>query len=310
MKIVVMGTPDFAVTVFDAVKKAGHEIVLAVSQPDKPKGRSGQLAPTDVKKWALENDIPVFQPKKIRDAEAIAELQKYNADLFLVVAFGQILPKEVLDMPRLGCVNVHGSLLPKYRGAAPIQWAVINGDEYAGVTTMQMGVGLDDGDMLLKKSIRIESDETGGGLFDKLAILGGEAAVETIEALEKDEITPTPQNEAEATSVGKIPKSMGEIDFTKSADEIERLMRGLYPWPTAYSHLDGKVLKLFKASVITDNSVATAGTVLEADKDRFVIKCGNDSALMIHNLQLEGKKAMDTADFLRGRKIEKGTLLG
>ena len=206
MKIVFMGTPDFAVSTVDAIYKAGHEILLVVTQPDKPRGRSGALAPSPVKEWAMEHGIEVFQPVRIKRPEAVEVLKKYEADVFVVTAFGQILSQEILDMPRLGCVNVHASLLPKYRGAAPIQWAVLNGDKVSGVTTMLMAAGIDDGDMLLKKEYELAEDETGGSLFDRLAVMGGELIVETLDGLEKGEITPVPQNEAEATHVGMISK--------------------------------------------------------------------------------------------------------
>lgn len=252
MKVVFMGTPDFAVATVDAIAKAGHEIVMVVTQPDKPKGRGKEMQFPAVKTWAVEHDIPVYQPKRIRESEAVEVLKKQDADIFIVAAFGQILPKEVLEIPPLGCVNVHASLLPKYRGAAPIQWAVMNGDEVSGVTTMQMGVGLDDGDMLLKEEVRLAADETGGSLFDKLAIVGGELCVKTMEGLAAGTITPVPQEEAEATHVGMIKKSMGNLDFTRSAVELERLVRGLNPWPSAYTHLGNKTLKIWKARVEKD----------------------------------------------------------
>lgn len=304
MKVVFMGTPDFAVETLKAIYEAGHEIVLVVSQPDKPKGRSGKLQPTPVKEFAIAHDIPVYQPVKIRAEESVEYLSQYKADVFVVAAFGQILPKVILDMPRLGCVNVHGSLLPKYRGAAPIQWAVINGEKVSGNTTMLMGPGLDDGDMLLKSEIELAADETGGSLFDKLAIDGGKLAVKTIEALERGEITPIPQDEAEATHVGMISKNMGNIDWNKSAEEIERLIRGLNPWPSAFTFVNGKQLKLWKATVV--DKTGEAGTVIDVNKNVFTIACG-DKALEINELQLEGKKRMATGDFLRGYQLEAGT---
>ena len=306
MKVVFMGTPDFAVETLKAIYEAGHEVILVVSQPDKPKGRSGKLQPTPVKEFAVEHDIPVYQPVKIRAEESVEYLSQYKADVFVVAAFGQILPKVILDMPRLGCVNVHGSLLPKYRGAAPIQWAVINGEKVSGNTTMLMGPGLDDGDMLLKSEIELAADETGGSLFDKLAIDGGKLAVKTIEALEKGEITPIPQNEAEATHVGMIHKDMGNIDWNKSAEEIERLIRGLNPWPSAFTFVNGKQLKLWKAAVVDKSG--EADTIIEVNKNGFTIACGT-KALEIEELQLEGKKRMAVADFLRGYQLEVGTRL-
>ncbi|MBR4707773.1 MAG: methionyl-tRNA formyltransferase [Pseudobutyrivibrio sp.] len=303
MKVVFMGTPDFAVETLKALYEAGHEIILAVSQPDKPKGRSGKLAPTPVKEFALEHDIPVYQPVKIRAEESVEYLKQYQADVFVVAAFGQILPKVILDMPRLGCVNVHGSLLPKYRGAAPIQWAVINGEKVSGNTTMLMGPGLDDGDMLLKSEIELAADETGGSLFDKLAIDGGKLAVKTIEALDRGEITPIPQDESKATHVGMISKEMGNIDWTKPADEIERLIRGLNPWPSAFSFIDGKQVKLWSATVV--DRTGQPGTIIDVNKNVFTVACGSQ-ALEINELQLEGKKRMATGDFLRGYSLETG----
>ncbi len=303
MKVVFMGTPDFAVETLKALYEAGHEIILAVSQPDKPKGRSGKLALTPVKEFAMEHDIPVYQPVKIRAEESVEYLKQYQADVFVVAAFGQILPKVILDMPRLGCVNVHGSLLPKYRGAAPIQWAVINGEKVSGNTTMLMGPGLDDGDMLLKSEIELAADETGGSLFDKLAIDGGKLAVRTIEALDRGEITPIPQDESQATHVGMISKEMGNVDWTKPADEIERLIRGLNPWPSAFTFIDGKQVKLWSATVV--EGTGEPGTIIDVNKNVFTVACGSQ-ALEINELQLEGKKRMATGDFLRGYSLEIG----
>ncbi|CBK73739.1 methionyl-tRNA formyltransferase [Butyrivibrio fibrisolvens 16/4] len=303
MKVVFMGTPDFAVETLKAIYEAGHEVILVVSQPDKPKGRSGKLAPTPVKEFAVEHDIPVYQPVKIRAEESVEYLRKYEADVFVVAAFGQILPKVILDMPRIGCVNVHGSLLPKYRGAAPIQWAVINGEKVSGNTTMLMGPGLDDGDMLLKSEVVLSEDETGGSLFDKLAIDGGKLAVKTIEALERGEITPIPQDESQATHVGMIKKEMGLVDWTKPAAEIERLIRGLNPWPSAFTFIDGKQLKLWKGTVVEKSG--EPGTIIDVDKNGFTVACGKGS-LVINELQLEGKKRMAAGDFLRGYSIETG----
>ena len=303
MKVVFMGTPDFAVETLKAIYEAGHEVILVVSQPDKPKGRSGKLQPTPVKEFAVEHNIPVYQPVKIRAEESVEELRKYEADVFVVAAFGQILPKVILDMPRLGCVNVHGSLLPKYRGAAPIQWAVINGEKVSGNTTMLMGPSLDDGDMLLKSEVVLAADETGGSLFDKLAVDGGKLAVKTIEALERGEITPEPQDEAQATHVGMIKKEMGLVDWTKPAVEIERLIRGLNPWPSAYTFVEGKQLKLWKATVV--EKTGKPGTVIDVNKNGFTVACGEE-ALEINELQLEGKKRMASGDFLRGYSIEAG----
>ncbi len=326
MKVVFMGTPDFAVSTLEAIYEAGHEVSLVVTQPDKPKGRGGKMQYPDVKVWALEHDLPVFQPKRIRDAEAFEVLKKEEADIFIVAAFGQILPKEILELPRYGCVNVHASLLPKYRGAAPIQWAVMNGDKKSGVTTMQMGVGLDDGDILLKEEVVLAEDETGGSLFDRLAVVGGELCLRTMEGLEKGEITPIPQDESEATHVGMIKKEMGRLDFSRPAAELECWIRGLNPWPSAFCSLDGKNLKIWKAHVISikdadasvDIKTAAVGCVVadsflrDGKKEAgLCIKTGDDESLLVlDEVQLEGKKRMLVADFLRGRSVEAGTLLG
>ena len=313
MKIVFMGTPDFAVSTVDALQKAGHEIVLVVTQPDKPKGRGKEVQFPAVKQWAVEKDIPVFQPKRIREPEAIETLRQYPADIFVVAAFGQILPEEILNMPPFGCVNVHASLLPKYRGAAPIQWAVINGDKVSGVTTMQMGVGLDDGDMLLKREVPLAKEETGGSLFDRLAEVGGELIVETLKGLEEKTITPMPQKEEEATHVGMIKKSMGQMDFSKSAIELERLIRGLNPWPSAFTKLGNKTLKIWKAYVQENPCESAkpvdAGCICACDEEGIWVATGQ-GYLVLKEVQLEGKKRMDVADFLRGRSVEIGTKLG
>lgn len=315
MRVVFMGTPDFAVETVDAIAKAGHEIVLVVTQPDKPKGRGKEISFPPVKEWAVERNIPVFQPMKIREPEAIETLKKYDADIFVVAAFGQILPKEILDMPPLGCVNVHASLLPKYRGAAPIQWAVINGDKVSGVTTMQMGVGLDDGDMLLKQEVVLSEDETGGSLFDRLAKVGGELILRTMEGLEAGTIIPVPQKEEEATHVGMIKKSLGQLDFSEEAMVLERKIRGLNPWPSAYTKLGNKTLKVWWARVesslpegiTVDNK--EPGVVCLADQSGIWVSTGKDF-LVLEEIQLEGKKRMNVADFLRGRSLDVGTKLG
>ena len=246
-------------------------------------------------------------------------LRKYNADVFVVVAFGQLLPKSIIDMPRLGCINVHASLLPKYRGASPIQWAVIDGCEYSGVTTMKMDEGLDTGDILLVDKVKLDKKETGGSLFDRLSIVGAKLLIKTLEGLETGSIIPEKQNEAESSYVKMLKKSMGELDFTKSARQIECLIRGLNPWPSAFTHLNGKMLKIWDADVVNDsddiinnNNVSKeceAGTVCYVDKKTFIIKCGKDY-LKVNELQLEGKKRMSTDAFLLGSHVEEGTALG
>ena len=318
MKIIFMGTPDFATYILDEISSAGHEIVLVITQPDKPRGRSGKLSPSPVKIWANEHNIDVFQPEKIKDEAAINELKKVDADIAVVAAFGQILPKEVLELPRLGCINVHASLLPKYRGAAPIQWAILNGDDKTGVTIMQMGEGLDDGDILLTEEIKLSGNETGGELFDTLASLGGKAVVKALKLIDEGKITPIPQDNDKATHVGMISKKMGLIDWNKSAVEIERYIRGLNPWPSAYTYLNNKSLKIWKSHVATDNEIETQlsdgskmqpSQVCLADKDGIFVMT-RSGILCFDEVQLEGKKRMDVKSFLLGNKIISGEKLG
>ena len=234
-----MGTPDFAVGTLKELIDNQYDVVAVVTQPDKPKGRSKELVFSPVKEEAVKNNIQVLQPERARDEAFVEELRKYNADVFVVVAFGQLLPKSIIDMPRLGCINVHASLLPKYRGASPIQWAVIDGCEYSGVTTMKMDEGLDTGDILLVDKVKLDKKETGGSLFDRLSIVGAKLLIKTLEGLETGSIIPEKQNEAESSYVKMLKKSMGELDFTKSARQIECLIRGLNPWPSAFTHLNG-----------------------------------------------------------------------
>jgi methionyl-tRNA formyltransferase len=318
-----MGTPDFARSALEKIIEAGHEVVLVVTQPDKPKGRSGELQVSDVKACALEHNLPVFQPVKIKEAEHVAYLKSIEADIYVVAAFGQILSQEILDIPKFGCVNIHASLLPKYRGAAPIQQAILDGEKETGVTIMQMAAGMDTGDILIQRTIPIEEDETGGGLFDKLSVLGAELIVDALPMIERGELTPVPQDEEKATKCGKLSKDMGKIDFTNSAEKLRNLVRGLNPWPSAYTYLDKKMLKIWNASVISANDVvalgngvsadelerAEAGVVVAVSKDSFVIKTG-DGFLKVTELQLEGKKRMSVKDFLLGYKLNAGQKLG
>lgn len=309
MKIVFMGTPDFAVGTLEAIIEAGHEVLLVVTQPDKPKGRSGALQYTPVKECALAHGIEVFQPTKIRLEENVAFLRKYEADIFVVAAFGQILPKSILDMPKYGCINVHASLLPKYRGAAPIQWAVINGDKVTGVTIQQMDIGVDTGDIIVTKELAISEEETGGGLFDKLAVVGAEACLEALEQIAKGTATRTPQNHDEATHVSMISKEFGNIDWNRSAAEIERLIRGLNPWPSAYTKLDGKTFKIWKAKVVSEENEYATGCIIRVGKGEMLVQTGN-GLLSLLEVQLEGKKRMEVDAFLRGYQVEEGTFLG
>ncbi len=308
MKIIFMGTPDFSVGTFEALIEAGHEIVLAVTQPDKPKGRGEKVQYPPVKEAALKRQIPVFQPKRVRAPECIEELRKYDADIMVVIAFGQILPKEILEMTPYGCVNVHASLLPKYRGAAPIQWAVINGERVSGVTTMQMDEGLDTGDMLMKTEIVLDEKETGGSLHDKLARAGAGLCVQTLEALKDGTVVREPQGESTTEYARMLDKGMGRIDWSKDAKSIECLIRGLNPWPSAYTEWNGRTMKIWEADVADIDEGREPGTVIRVERDGFCVQTGRGS-LKVRSLQIPGKKRMDAGAFLRGYQVDAGTVL-
>ena len=309
MRVIFMGTPDFSVGTLEALITAGHEVCLAVTQPDKPKGRGKEMQFPPVKEAAIRHGIPVYQPVKIREPECVEELRKYNADVMVVIAFGQILPKTILEMTPYGCINVHASLLPKYRGAAPIQWSIIEGESVTGVTTMQMDEGLDTGDMIMKKEIPIAEDETGESLHDKLAEAGAELCVETLKALEDKTAVFEKQGESPTAYAKMLTKEMGNIDWSRSAVQIERLVRGLNSWPSAYTHWDGKVMKIWRAKAEADQAEAgQPGTVTEVDKDSFAVQTG-DGVLRVYEVQIPGKKRMDTGAFLRGYTMEPGTSL-
>lgn len=311
MKIVYMGTPDFAVAPLEAILKAGHEVTAVVTQPDRQKGRGREVQYSPVKECALSYGIPVLQPLKIKEKDAVEELRKYLADIFVVAAFGQLLSEEILNMPRFGCINIHASLLPAYRGAAPIQWCVINGEEKTGVTIMQMAKGMDTGDILLQKEVVLDEKETGGSLFDRLMETGAELIVEALPKIEAGELTPVVQKEELATYAGKITKDMGNIDFAKSAVTIERLIRGLNPWPSAFTHYKGKILKIWEADVVSECANAenpVPGTVIAMDKESFTLATG-EGALRIRSLQPEGKKRMSCAEFMRGYEVKVGEAL-
>ena len=311
MKIVYMGTPDFAVNPLRALAEAGYEVTGVVTQPDKPKGRGKTMLPTPVKEEALKHGFPVYQPVKVRDPEFLQDLKDLDPDIIVVAAFGQIIPKSILDLPKYGCINIHASLLPKYRGAAPIQQAVIDGEKESGVTIMRMGTGLDTGDMISRIVVPLAADETGGSLFDKLAEAGAKLLIETLPhifngtaAYEKQpEESPTPY-------AGMITKQMGMIDFGKSAVELERLVRGLNPWPSAFTFWNGKTLKVWESFVVKreelDTQSAEPGTVVKTDKKGIYVACGED-VLVLSQVQLEGKKRMDADAFLRGCHIEAGS---
>ena len=316
MRVVYMGTPDFAVDTLDAIVKARHEVLLVVTQPDKAKGRGKKLQFTPVKEKALEYDLPVAQPEKVREEAFMEELENLAPDVIVVVAFGQLLPERILNIPKYGCINVHASLLPAYRGAAPIQWAVIDGLEESGVTTMYMEKGLDTGDIILQSRLSLAENETGGSLFDRLAKEGASLLIRTLEELEAGTATRTKQDDSQSSYAKMLTKDMGNLDFTQDAVVLERLIRGLNPWPSAFTKLGDKTLKVYEASVLTEgeanalnSDVVGSGSIIAVDKKSFTVRCGN-GALRIMNLQLEGKKRMDTAAFLLGYKIEVGGMLG
>lgn len=308
MRVVFMGTPDFAVGTLEAIIKAGHEVAGVVTQPDKPKGRGKTLQPTPVKEVAVRENIPVLQPKKVREEESIEAIRAMNPDVIVVVAFGQIIPQAILDIPKYGCLNVHGSLLPKYRGAAPIQWAVIDGEKESGVTIMRMDAGLDTGDMISTVVVALEKNETGGSLFDKLSEAGAKLLVETLVTVENGTAIYTKQPEESTTEYAKmISKDMGHIDWNRSAEEIERLIRGLNPWPSAYTKMDGKTLKIWKAHVEKRDLTGEPGTVVRTDGKGMYIQTGV-GILCVDELQLEGKKRMPVTAFLRGYVIRNNKL--
>lgn len=316
MRIVFMGTPDFAVSTLKSLIDSRHEVIAVVTQPDKPKGRGGKMQFTPVKEAALEAGIEVYQPQKAKDEEFVKFIRKLAPDVMVVVAYGQILTKEMLDIPKYGCINVHASLLPKLRGAAPIQWSVIDGDEESGVTIQQMDEGIDTGDILLVKKYKLDKKETGGSLFEKLASFGGPMILEVLDMAEEGRLNPVKQGE-DSTYAKMLSKSTGKIDFSIDAVSIERLIRGLNPWPSAFAFIHGKMLKIWEADVLSEEEAEAAGmsddtaepgTITAIGKDKIVVKTGKDY-LVVTSLQLEGKKRMDTGAFLRGYKLEAGEKL-
>ena len=309
MKIVFMGTPDFAVPPLRALTEAGYEVAAVVTQPDKPKGRGKTLLPTPVKEEALMHEIPVYQPQKVKNnPEFMDTLKEIAPDIIIVAAFGQLIPKEILELPKFGCINIHASLLPKYRGAAPIQQAVIDGEKESGVTIMQMAEGLDTGDMISKIVIPLSPEETGGSLFGKLAQAGAELLIKTLPSIEQGTAEYEKQPEESPTSyAAMITKQMGLMDFNRQACELERLVRGLNPWPSAYTFINGKTLKVWKCKVSMEETEAVPGTVFLTDKEGIHVACGQ-GVLILTEVQLEGKKRMETEAFLRGYHIENGTV--
>ena len=297
-----MGTPDFAVACLKGLIDANYEVCAVFTQPDKPRGRKMVMTPPDVKVYAQELNLPVYQPTTLKDGEALEIIKGYQPDVIVVAAYGKILPKSIIDYPKYGCINVHGSILPKYRGAAPIQWSVINGDKETGVTTMQMNEGLDTGDMLLIEKMPIAIDDTAESVFDKLAVMGGEIIVKTLELLERGELTPVKQDDSQSSYAPMLDKSVSEIDFTKDALTVHNLIRGLYSWPIAQTTFKGKKLKVYKSALSELSGKVGEVVCLEP----LTIACG-DKAVEILELQLEGKKRMDYKSFLLGHHIECGT---
>lgn len=309
MKLVYMGTPDFAVEALSALIDYGHEIKAVITQPDKAKGRSKALVPSPVKVKALEAGIPVYQPERVRDEDMVNKLRDINPDAIVVAAYGQILPESILNIPRYGCINIHASLLPKYRGAAPIEWAIIDGEKLTGVTTMYMEKGLDTGDIIQKKEVAIEADDTGESLTNKLKKAGAGLILTTLTALENGTATRTVQNDSESCYAKMLTKELGNMDFKDSAHKLERLIRGLNPRPCAYTKICGRTVKIFGAAVKeTDVSSYTPGEIIEITKKSFTVACGKD-ALVIKRLQPEGKKPMDTAAYLNGNTLALGDIL-
>ena len=303
MRVIFMGTPDFAVGTLEALVKSEHEVVAVVTQPDKPKGRGKAMQPTPVKEVALRENIPVLQPKKVREPEVVEELSKLNADVIVVVAFGQIIPKTILELTKYGCINVHGSLLPKYRGAAPIHWSILNGDKETGVTIMHMALALDAGDIISQVKTPIDPDETVEMLHDRLARLGADLLVETVQNIADGTATRTPQDESQVTLAPMLSRELSPMDWTKPARTLHDQVRGLIPWPSATAELNGVKCKIFATAVLDETTGKAPGSVLAADKKGLKIACGEGTVLRIDTLQAAGGKRMAAADYLRGHPI-------
>lgn len=304
MNVIYMGTPDFAVPALEMLAKSSHTVTAVFTQPDKPQGRKMIMTPTDVKVCAEKLGIPVYQPQSMKSEEALEIINKYNPDVIVVAAYGKLLPKSVLDAPKYGCVNIHGSLLPKYRGAAPIQQSVLNGDKITGVTTMLMDVGLDTGDILLTTETKIGENETSGELFERLAVMGGDLILETLTALENGSVTPKKQDESKATHTSKISKALCPIDFSKSAQEVHNQVRGLSPWPVATTKISGKNVKIHSTRLV--NKGGRAGEIISVKP--LVIACGENS-VEIAEIQPEGKKRMSGDAFVAGYRLKIGDMV-
>ncbi|MBP5411609.1 MAG: methionyl-tRNA formyltransferase [Lachnospiraceae bacterium] len=309
MRIVYMGTPEIAATILERLLEEPYEVVLVVTQPDRPKGRGNTLTCSPVKELAVSRGIPVFTPEKLRLPENVEVVREAEPDMIVVAAFGQILPKSVLDIPRYGCINVHASLLPKYRGAAPIQWSILDGESETGITIMYMNEGLDTGDILLQKVVPIDTAETGGSLHDKLAETGAEALVEAIPGIIDGTLEPVPQGEMTTPYAKQLTKEMGRLDFSWDAEKLERYVRGLNPWPGTYTFRDGQMLKIWAAEVCDGSYEAMPGTVVAVDKNSFSVQTGS-GVLRVTEVQPQGKRRMSAEEYLRGYRLEQGLVLG
>ena len=309
MKIVFMGTPEFAVPCLQKIIDEGHEVLAVVTQPDKPKGRGKKLAMPPVKELALKYNIDVYQPVKAREESFVEKLKEINPELIVVVAFGQILPKSILDIPKFGCVNVHASLLPKYRGAAPLNWVIINGEEKTGVTTMYMDVGLDTGDMILKSERPLDDEITAGELHDKMMIDGANVLKETIDLIAQGKAPREKQNDDETCYSPIMDKTLGNIDWNKSAKDIHNLVRGVNPWPSAYTTYENQTMKIWKTKVVDKNSDKAPGTILKVDKEGIEVNTGN-GVIQISEIQMSGKKRMVVSEYIKGNTISTDIVLG
>lgn len=306
LRLIFMGTPDFAVPTLHRLLSSKHQVVAVVTQPDRKKGRGKKLAPPPVKVVAQEAGIPVLQPTKIKTGEFLEALRSYTPDAIIVIAYGRILPLSILELPPMGCINVHGSLLPRHRGAAPIQWAVIEGDSQAGVTIMQMDEGMDTGDVLLPAVIPVDANETAGSLFTKLAELGARTLLEALDRLQSGQLTPSPQDHSLATAAPPLNKEMGRLDWTKPAEELHRLIRGFDPWPSSFTFLDGIRFRLFSPEVVHKETKEPAGTILLADKRGLLVSTGH-MGLLVKELQPEGRKRLSVEAYLCGHAIPPGS---
>lgn len=308
MKVVFMGTPDFSVPTLEALYNVGHEIPLVISQKDKAKGRGKKVINTPVKEKALELKLSVFQPENVNSKESIDTIKSTNPDVIVVVAYGQILKNDILNIPKYGCINVHASLLPRYRGAAPINWVIINGEKYTGITTMMMETGLDSGDMLLKMETEIYEEETAGQLHDRLKYMGAELLIDTLKKIENGSLRKTPQNHSEATYASMMTKELGKINWSKKASEIKNLIRGTQPWPSAYTIYNGMNIKILEVDIVDKFIEGDNGEVIKVNDEGIYVNA-SDKCVVLKHIQFPGKRSMTISEFLRGNKFEIGTVL-